>query len=150
MGNQPGLMVSNSIAKMSKNSRLPILVVNNTIQIVSLSKGCVIAKVDPIASSRIKSVNDLVKNTKPGDGKAWGADVDVPSHLKPQIQEFLKKNKDLFSSVDSELGHSDTVTMKVDTGNSPPIKLRPYRTPIQNRQVIEKNIDEMVDANIVC
>ena len=141
MGNQPGLMVSNSIAKMSKNSRLPILVVNYTIQIVSLSKGCVIAKVDPIASSRIKSVNDLVKNTKPGDGKAWGADVDVPSHLKPQIQEFLKKNKDLFSSVDSGLGHSDTVTMKVDTGNSPPIKLRPYRTPIQNRQVIEKTID---------
>ena len=149
MGNQPGLMVSNSIAKMSKNRRLPILVVNNTNQTVSLSKGCVIAKVDSIASSRIESVNNLVKNTKPGDGKVWDADVDVPSHYKPQIQKFLKKNKDLFASVDSELGHTDTVTMKIDTGNNPPIKLRPYRTPIQNRQVIEKTIDEMMGANIV-
>ena len=75
--------------------------------------------------------------------------MDVPSHYKPQIQKFLKKNKDLFASVDSELGHTDTVTMKIDTGNNPPIKLRPYRTPIQNRQVIEKTIDEMMGANIV-
>ena len=54
-------------------------------------------------------------------------------------------NKNLFASADSELGHTDTVTMKIDT----PIKLRPYRTPIQNRQVIEKTIDEMMGANIV-
>ena len=80
MGNQPGLMVSNSIAKMSKNRRLPILEVNNTNQTVSLSKGCVIAKVDSIASKRTESVNNLVKNTKPGDGKVWDADVDVTSH----------------------------------------------------------------------
>ena len=38
-------------------------------------------------------MNNLVENTKPGDGKAWDADVDVPSHYKPQIQKFLKKNK---------------------------------------------------------
>ena len=87
-------------------------------------------------------MNNLVKNTKPGDGKVWDADVDVPSHYKPQIQKFLKKNKELFAS-------ADTVTMKIDTGNNPPIKLRPYRTPIQNRQVIEKTIDEMMGANIV-
>ena len=62
---------------------------------------------------------------------------------------LLGDNKDLFASVDSELGHTDTVTMKIDTGNNPPIKLRPYRTPIQNRQVIEKTIDEMMGANIV-
>ena len=102
---------------------------NNTNQTVSLSKGCVIAKVDSIASSRIESVNNLVKNTKPGDGKAWDSDVDVPSHYKPQIQKFLKKNKDLFASVDSELGHTDTVTMKIDTGKNPPIKLRPIQDP---------------------
>ena len=41
------------------------------------------------------------------------------------------------------------MAIKIDTGNNPPIKLRPYRTPIQNRQAIEKTIDEMVDANIV-
>ena len=78
-----------------------------------------------------------------------GCRCGCPISFKPQIQEFLKKNKDLFASVDSKLGHSDTVTIKIDTGNSPTIMLRPYRTPIQNRQVIEKTIDDMVDANIV-
>ena len=64
---------------------------NNTNQTVSLSKGCVTAKVDPIASSSIESVNNLVKNTKPGNGKAWDANEDVPSHNKPQIQKFIRK-----------------------------------------------------------
>ena len=68
MGNQPGLMVSNKIPKMSKNGRLPILVVNNANKTVSLSKGCVIAKVSLSASSRFESVNYLVKNRRPGDG----------------------------------------------------------------------------------
>ena len=78
---------------------MPILVVNNTNQTVSLSKGCVIAKVDPIASSRIESVNTLVKNTKPGDGKGG-----TPMWMSHLIIKFLKKNKDLFASADSELG----------------------------------------------
>ena len=38
-------------------------------------------------------MNNLVENTKPCDGKVWDGDVDVPSHFKPQIQKFLKKNK---------------------------------------------------------
>ena len=65
---------------------------------------------------------------------------------------FLEKHQDLFATKHSELGHTDTVKMKLeklDTGDHHPIKLKPYRTPIQNREVIEKAVDEMLDANVI-
>ena len=58
-------------------------------------------------------------------------------------------NKDLFASKDSELGHTDVVKMEVDVGDQKPIKMRPYRTPLKNREVIDKAVDEMLDANII-
>ena len=39
--------------------------------------------------------------------------------------------------------------MKIDTGNICPIKLRPYRTPLNNRRVIDDAVDEMIDAKII-
>ena len=35
--------------------------------------------------------------------------------------------------------------MKIDTGDHPPIKLRPYRVQLNNRKVIEHAIKEMLD-----
>ena len=56
----------------------------------------------------------------------------------------MLRNQDLFASKDSELGHTDTVKMHTDIGVNPPIKLRPYRTPIKNREVFDKAVDEML------
>ena len=39
--------------------------------------------------------------------------------------------------------------MKINTGDNPPIKLRPYRTPLNNRKVINDAIDEMLNAKII-
>lgn len=39
--------------------------------------------------------------------------------------------------------------MKIETGNHPPIKNRPYRTPLNKRQTIDKAIDEMFAAKII-
>ena len=41
------------------------------------------------------------------------------------------------------------MTLSIDTGDTKPIKLRPYRTPIKNREVIEKAVDEMLNADVI-
>lgn len=60
------------------------------------------------------------------------------------------QNQDLFVSKDSELGYTDTVKMQIDVGNNEQTKKRSYRTPIKNREVIDKAVDEMVDSDIIC
>ena len=39
--------------------------------------------------------------------------------------------------------------MKIDTGSADQIKLRPYRTPLNNRKIIDETIDEMLDAKVI-
>ena len=59
------------------------------------------------------------------------------------------KHQDLFASKVSELGHTDTVKMQIDIGKNVPIKMKPYRTQIKNREVIDKAINEMLDADVI-
>ena len=39
--------------------------------------------------------------------------------------------------------------MHIDLGVNQPIKIRPYRTPIKNREGIDKAVDEMLDADVI-
>ena len=39
--------------------------------------------------------------------------------------------------------------MQIDIGKNVAIKMKPYRTPIKNREVIDKAINEMLDADVI-
>ena len=39
--------------------------------------------------------------------------------------------------------------MQIDIGNNVPIKMKPYRTPVKNREVIDKAINELLDADVI-
>ena len=98
--------------------------------------------------NNVASVNSVIQN-KSCETKIDLNDLDVPEQYRLQIERLIMKNQDLFANKDSELGHTDTVKMQIDVGNNEPIKMKPYRTPIQNRAVIDKAIDEMLDADVI-
>ena len=76
-------------------------------------------------------------------------DLNAPAENKDTIKELINKNKDVFASKDSELGHTGILKMKIDTGQHLPIKLKVYRAPLHKREVIEKTVDETLSANII-
>ena len=43
-------------------------------------------------------------------------DLHVYDKLRDNIEPLILKNSNLFASKDTELGHSDTVRIKIDTG----------------------------------
>ena len=46
---------------------------------------------------------------------------------EPQnLDELLERNKTLFAETDMDLGCTNLVSMKIDTGKSPPIASKPY------------------------
>lgn len=79
----------------------------------------------------------------------YNLEVDVPEEHRVRVEQLTKNNKDLFADRDLDLSHTDTVTMKIDTGNCEPIKLKPYRTPLDKRQLVDKAIDDMLSAKII-
>ena len=76
-------------------------------------------------------------------------DLDIAKQYRSRIEKFVLQNKDLFVSKYSELGHTETVKMQIDVGINDPIKMKPYRTPMKNREVIDKATDEMLDADVI-
>lgn len=77
------------------------------------------------------------------------SDFDLPLEYRALVTEMLQENRDLFAAKDSDLTFTDTVKMKIDTGDTPPIRLRPYRIPLKNQPVVNKAIDEMLEAGII-
>lgn len=145
--NQPGLQIINTVSTLTKDRALPLLVVNNTNKYIKIYRHGLLAKITGIQDN-VSTINSIIQNSQ-YENKLNLKDLDVPQQYRSKIENIILKNQDLFASKDSELGHTDTVKMQIDVGENEPIKMRPYRTPLKNREVIDKAIDEMLDANVV-
>ena len=62
----------------------------------------------------------------------------------------MKQNVDLFVEKDAELGKTNTIIISIDTGINSLIKLRPYRTPFAKYPIVDRAVNEMLAANIMC
>ena len=148
LAKEPGLKVINTVSCLNKNRTIPLLVVNETNRHFKLYRHGLMARISPVNDTKIVDATSIIKNS-PIDSKLNLNDLDVSSEYRPQIEKLVKMNCDLFASNDSELGHTDVVKMKIDTGDAKPIKMRPYRTPLKNREVIDKALEEMLEAKVI-
>jgi hypothetical protein len=70
-------------------------------------------------------------------------------NLNHELEISSNEKKDLSAKKDSDLGHTSTVEMSIHTGDHDPIKDRPYRVLLNKRQIIDKAVKEMLDAEII-
>ena len=70
---------------------------------------------------------------------------DEHSELGALINEF----QDVFALTDSELGCTDVLRHFINTGDHPPIKQQPYRTPVIRREKVSQLIDDMEAQGVV-
>ena len=68
---------------------------------------------------------------------------------KKKLQEHMKKYRHLFAQSDNELGRTSLVEMKLNTGDQPPVKRRPYQTPFSQRPLLEKHLEGLLEAGII-
>ena len=141
------LQIINTVSTLAKDRSLPLLIVNNTNKFIKIYRHGLLANVSGIPNN-VASVNSVIQN-KNCETKLDLKDLDVPEQYRSKIEKLVLINQDLFASKDSELVHTDTIKMQIDIGNNVPIKMKPYRAPIKNREVIDKAINEMLDADVI-
>ena len=146
LSNLCGISVASSVVKLGKARRLPLVIVNNTNQTVTLKRGCPVARL--ITPGEVNEISPSNRNTYKVTNEELEK-VEVPSQFRSGVQEMLRKNRDVFASDDRHLGRTDTVKMKIDTEGHPPIKKQPYRTPLNQRKVVDAAIEEMMQAGVV-
>ncbi|MEW8546530.1 MAG: reverse transcriptase domain-containing protein [Candidatus Thiodiazotropha sp.] len=147
--NFPGIMLANTITGAVRINKLPLLLINGTNQEVSLRRGSVIGRADPVVEKLVSGLTESIASVEQVKIEDTLSEFDSPSEFKPLVAELLNKNRDLFAAKDSDLTFTDTIKFKIDTGNAPPIRLRPYRIPLRNQPIVHKAVDEMLEAGII-
>ena len=71
-----------------------------------------------------------------------------PEQLE-DLKVLLSQHTDVFALDPSELGCCGMVQHAIDTGDMPPLKQQPYRTPIVKREKVAQLIREMQEQGIV-
>lgn len=147
---EPGLMVTNTITTVTKKGRFPFLVCNNTNKTLRLNRGNVIARAEEVSGDcfSISEISQGWSLSDDDDKKTVNLDT-IPEEYRDDLKKLLRDNDDLFAATDLQLGRTDAIKMKIDTGDHPPIRLKPYRTPLNQRPVVDKAVDDMLEANVI-
>lgn len=66
-----------------------------------------------------------------------------------QLKSSIAEYRDVFSVTPEELGCTGLVQHRIDTGDSPPIRQRPYCVSESQRGIIEENVTDMLNRGII-
>ena len=74
-------------------------------------------------------------------------------NISPKTQEafdkLCKKYDDIISKNSGDIGKTMLVEMEIDTGNHPPIALKPYTLPLNHYEWVQREIETLEKAGII-
>ena len=88
----------------------------------------------------------------------------IPDHLKDMIDrssehlddtqiavmtDLMTEYQDIFAKDSGDLGRTDKVKHRINTGDAPPIKQRPRRIPLHLREEARKQTQDMLERDII-
>ena len=73
----------------------------------------------------------------------------MPDQERGKLRELVREYRDVFALTNSELGITDIVHHRIETGDSKPIKLPPHRISPAKIPVIQKELQEMLNQGVV-
>ena len=76
-------------------------------------------------------------------------DHDASEETRQQFEELKAKYPKVFSLNNEDIGHTQLVTMDIDTGDSPPVCQKPYTLPLKHYSWVQQEIDTLEQAGVI-
>lgn len=111
----PSLTIREFIGKVKSTRKIPVMILNETNKCYTFKRGCIIGKGKESTICTIQHPSDDNEQLLEKDFQ----NLHVPTEHRVRVLTMLKRNNDLFASEDTELGHTDTVTMKIEMAAIP-------------------------------
>lgn len=73
----------------------------------------------------------------------------LDTNQQNQLEELINRNSDLFVSTNEAIGIVPFIKHHIDTGETQPIRARPYRVSVSEQKKIQDLVDEMLQADII-
>ena len=81
---------------------------------------------------------------------AWeNAQENLTSDQSEQVKTLLMKHKDVFAKNKTDLGRTDIVKHKINTGTAAPVKQHPRRLPLSKKELVREEISKMLKQGII-
>ena len=68
---------------------------------------------------------------------------------KDKLAELIRSYRDVFALTDAELGQTNLVTHRIDTGDAGPIRIPPHRAPPAKMPIIKKEVQSMLEKGVI-
>ena len=68
---------------------------------------------------------------------------------KARFRCLCKEFEDVFSKSSEDIGHTPSVTMDIDTGDSPPVCQKPYSLPLKHVEWVQKELEILERAGVI-
>ena len=153
---QSGLLVARCLVK-PKECKVPIRVINVSDQELKIYKdtSAAIAEIEPNVSE-VQTKNDT--NIEPD------VDTSFTNYMKPLwdsctknlskeqqelVRDLLQKHIKVFAKSKTDLGKTNIVSHKINTGDARPIKQQPRRIPLHKKEAAREEVQRMLKAGII-
>ncbi|VDI02506.1 Hypothetical predicted protein [Mytilus galloprovincialis] len=142
----------------NRNNKCYLQILNPTNEVITLRSGLILATMNDVDTGNIftldndktvKSMNLEQTNSDQKDIQFDLSKADLTDQQKQKLNLFLNQNRNVFATNLKELGKTDVYKHKINTGNAPPVKSRPYRTSPAAKQEIQKQVEELLKYDII-
>ena len=79
----------------------------------------------------------------PGPCKVQLQDKDITTDIRQKSEELCDEYGEAFSKNNEDIGRTKLVKMDIDTGDSPPVSLRPYTLPLKHYEWVQREIESL-------
>ena len=129
---------------------IPLLLTNSANKNLRIKRGEELAHAYPVREvDQVRIRNEDRFRIRTEVNELRDEDITVPERYRRRLKGLLRSNREVIAMTIKELGQTKTVEMRIDTGDHPPIKLRPYRTPIHKRKLVEEAVNEMMNSGMI-
>ena len=142
-------IIIDSIATISENRTIPVVLANISTQKIIIKKDTPIARCKIRPQIAMTSVNENNTMTTEDITQHITNNLDCEDHHRKWVTELLMANSDVIAKCDSDLGRTSTIVMDVKTGETEPIHVPQYRIPLKHRPFVEQTVNELLEAKII-
>ena len=95
-----------------------------------------------VQQEKLKQERQITVDTPYPIGK-----LDIQQQRK--FEQLMKNYEDIFVKSKNELGKTNVVKHKIDTGNAKPIRQRPYRAIGDKKELIKGEVEKMLEKGVI-
>ena len=148
---EPGIHIASSLIP-NRSVNIPIRIMNINKEEKKLEEGISLSPTQEVIVIEKKKEEEHVRDSKIEvqiEDIISRVDESVPEKHKEKLRTMLNEYKDIISSDEFDLGRTDIVEHRIDTGDARPVRQTLRRTPEAYSHIIDEQLEILLKQGII-